>query len=95
MYDVSTVVSHFNCVRLFATLWTITHYTALSMGSSRQGYWHDILAMPSSIFPTQGSNLCLLQLLHCQQTLPLSHRGSPSSCQDMVNQSYSFGPQFC
>ena len=28
-------------------------------------------------------------------SLPLSHLGSPNSCQDIVNQSYSFGPQFC
>ena len=30
------------------------------------------------IFPTQGSNLCLLCLLHCQaDSLPMSHLGSP------------------
>ena len=29
------------------------------------------------IFPTQGSNPCLLRLLHCQaDSLPLSHQGS-------------------
>ena len=34
-------------------------------------------ALLQRIFLTQGSNLCLLQLLHCRQTLPLSHWGSP------------------
>ena len=29
------------------------------------------------IFPTQGSNTHLLRLLHCRQTLLLSHQGSP------------------
>ena len=30
------------------------------------------------IFPTQGSNLCLLNPLHCQEvSLPLRHLGSP------------------
>ena len=29
----------FNCVRLFATLWTVVHQAPLSMGFSRQEYW--------------------------------------------------------
>ena len=34
--------------------------------------------LPQVIFPTQGSNLSLLGLLHCRQILyPLSHLGSP------------------
>ena len=36
--------------------------------------------MPASkgIFPTQGSNLCLLHLLHCRRILyPLGHPGNP------------------
>ena len=33
---------------------------------------------PPSIFPTEGSNLCLLHLLHWQaNSLPLSHLGNP------------------
>ena len=29
------IVSHFNCVQLFATLWTVTPQAPLSMGFSR------------------------------------------------------------
>ena len=46
MYDVSTVVSHFNCVRLFATLWTIALQAPLSIRFSRQEYWNR-LSFPS------------------------------------------------
>ena len=36
--------------------------------------------LPQGIFPTQGSNLCLLCLLHWwADSLPLSHLGSPMS----------------
>ena len=54
------VLSHFSCVRLFATLWTVAHQAALSMGFSRQGC-HTLL---QGIFLTQGSNPCLFYLLH-------------------------------
>ena len=29
------VVSHFSCVQLFVTVWTVTHQAPLSMGLSR------------------------------------------------------------
>ena len=32
------VLSHFSCVQLFATLWTLAHQAPLSMGFSRQEY---------------------------------------------------------
>ena len=32
------MLSHFSCVRLFATLWTVAHQAPLSMGFSRQEY---------------------------------------------------------
>ena len=48
------------------------------MGFSRQEYGVGCHALLQAIFPTQGSNLSLLQLLHRRQILlPLSHRGSP------------------
>ena len=38
--------------------------------------WH---FLPQGIFPTQGSNTCLLSLLHWQvNSLPLGYLGSPS-----------------
>ena len=40
------LLSHFSCVQLFATLWTVAHQAPLSMGFSRQEYW-DGLPFPS------------------------------------------------
>ena len=31
--------SHFGCVQLLLTLWTVAHHAPLSMGFSRQEYW--------------------------------------------------------
>ena len=65
------MLSHFSCVRLFATLWTVARQALLSMGFSRQGC-HTLL---QEIFPIQGSNL---RLLHWQVgSIPLSHIGGP------------------
>ena len=33
------MLSHFSCVRLFATFWTVALKAPLSMGFSRQEYW--------------------------------------------------------
>ena len=33
------MLSHFSCVQLFATLWTVAHRAPLSLGFSRQEYW--------------------------------------------------------
>ena len=33
------MLSHFSCVQLFATLWTVAHQTLLSIRLSRQEYW--------------------------------------------------------
>ena len=59
------VPSHFSCVQLFATPWTVTRLAPLSTGilQARILEW---VAVPSSrgIFPTQGLNLGLLQALY-------------------------------
>jgi len=48
------------------------------MEFSRQEYWSGLPFPSPGIFLTQGSNLCLLCLLHWQvDSLPLSHLGSP------------------
>ena len=52
-------------VRLLATPWTAA-YPASSIHGIFQARKLEWVAMPSSIFPTQGSNLCLLCLLHWQ-----------------------------
>ena len=66
------VLSRFSGIWLFETL-IITCQAPLSMGFPRQEYWSGLpFASPGGIFPTQGSNSCLLRLLHWQVgSLPL------------------------
>ena len=61
-------LSHFTCVWLCVTLWTVANQVPLSMGVG----CHFLL---QGTFPTQGLNPGLLR---CKQSLyQLSHRGSP------------------
>ena len=70
--------SHFSCVQLFVTLWTLAHQATLPMDSPGKNTGVGFHALLQRIFPTQRSNLCLLCLLHWQEdSLPLSHWGSP------------------
>ena len=57
------LLSRFSLVRLFATLWTSPP------GSPVHGIPHWIRSPVQGIFPTQGSNPCLLRLLHCRRIL--------------------------
>ena len=50
------VPSHFSCVRLCATPWTVARQAPLSMEFSRQEYWSGVPIPSLGIFPTQGSN---------------------------------------
>ena len=62
----------------------------LSMRFPRQGYWSGLPFLLQGTFPTQGSNPSLLSLLHRQEdTLPLSHLGSPY-CQNTSAKSAIF-----
>ena len=58
------VISHFSCVRLFATPWTIAHQAPLSMGFSRQEYWSGLPCPETSTGkhpgPTPGAHQGLL-----------------------------------
>ena len=60
------VLSHFSCVWLLVTLWTVAFQASLSIGFSRQEHWSGLSCPPPGIFPTQGSNPSLLRLLHWQ-----------------------------
>ena len=74
------LLSRFNRVPLFATLWTGAHQAPLSMEFFRHKYWNGFLAFLQGIFLTQGLNPHLLCLLHWQAgSLPLEPRGKPSS----------------
>ena len=66
------MLSRFSHVWLFATLWTEARQNLLSMGFSRQEYWSGLPCPPPGDFPTRGSDLRLLCLLHWQAgSLPL------------------------
>ena len=68
----------FSHVWLFVTPRTIARQASLSVGLSRQEYCVGLPFLPQGIFLTQGSNPCLMRLLHLQaDSLLLSHLGSP------------------
>ena len=70
--------SYFNCVQLFATLWTVACLVPLSTGFSRQEYWSELPCSSLGDFPDQGMNPGFLCLLHCRVgSLPLALLGSP------------------
>ena len=48
------VLSHFDCVQLFATLWTIAHQAPLCMGFSRQEYWSGLPCPSPGDLPHPG-----------------------------------------
>ena len=53
-YRLQYVLSCFNYVWLFATLWTIAHQSALSMGFSRQEDWSGLPWPPPGDLPDPG-----------------------------------------
>ena len=69
------VLSHFSRVLLFATLWTVAHQAPLSRDCPGKNTKVGCHALSQGIFPTQGSNPCLLnwQL----GSLPLAPSGKP------------------
>ena len=52
--EYACVHSHFSCVQLFATLWTVAHQAPLSMGFSRQEYWSGFSYPPPGDLPDPG-----------------------------------------
>ena len=58
------LLSHFSHIQLYVAVWTVVYQVPLSMGFSRREYWSGLPFPPQGIFPTQGSNPRLLQLLH-------------------------------
>ena len=49
-----STLSHFSCVRLFVTLWTVARRAPLSMGFSRQEYWHGLPCPSLGDLPNRG-----------------------------------------
>ena len=50
----NNVLSHFSCVQLFVTLWTVACQMPLSMGFSRQEYWSGLSFPPPGDLPDSG-----------------------------------------
>ena len=48
------VLSHYSCVRLFATPWTVDPWASLFMGFSRQEYWSGLPCPPPEDLPDPG-----------------------------------------
>ena len=48
------MLSRFNCVQLYATLWTISCQAPLSMRFSRQEYWSELTSPPPGDLPNPG-----------------------------------------
>ena len=61
------MLSHFSRVWLFVTLWTEACQAPLSRDPPGKNTGVGCCAILQGIFPTQGSNPCLLWLLHCGQ----------------------------
>ena len=49
-----TVLSCFSRVRLFATLWTVSHQAPLSIAFFTQEYWSGLLYPPPGDLPNPG-----------------------------------------
>ena len=65
-------------VRLFVTPWTVARQAPLSLGILQTRILEWVVMPPSRVFPTQGSNLCLLHLPALAGVLYHScHLGSP------------------
>ena len=68
----------FSRVWLCATLWTVPCQAPPSMGFSSQEYWSGLPCLLQGIVQTQGSNPCLIHLLHwLSGSLPLASHGKP------------------
>ena len=79
------MLSHFNRVLLFVTLWTIACQAPLSMGFSRQEYWSGLPCPPPGDLPNPGNGNGSSQPMSPESpalqpnSLLLSHLGSPNS----------------
>ena len=49
------VLSHFNHIQLFVTLWTVALQAPMSMGFSRQEYWSGLPRPPPGDLPDPGT----------------------------------------
>ena len=69
------MLSHFICVQLFVTIWTVAHPASLSMGFSRQEYCSGLSCPPSGDLPDPRIKPASPALQ--ADSLLLSYQGSP------------------
>ena len=70
--------SRFSCDQLYVTLWNVVHQAPLSSGILQARILEKWDPLLQGIFPTQGSKLHLLCLLHwLAGSLPLVPPGKP------------------
>ena len=74
------MLSHFSCVQLFVTLWTVAHQ-ALSMEFPRQEYWGGLPCPPPGDRPNPKiKSVSFVAPALQADSLPLSDLGSPHMC---------------
>ena len=72
------MLSHFSCVQLFATPWTIACQAPLSMEVFRQEYWSGLSCPPTGDLPNPGiESVSPATPAFQADSLLLSLRGSP------------------
>ena len=82
-------------VPLFVTLWTVAYQAPLSMGFFRQEYWNGLTYLPPGDLPDPGIKPTSSMSPALQEdSLPLSHRGSPVLPQDLSCHKH-YHPGFC
>ena len=76
-------LTHFSCVQLFASLWTVAHQASLSMGFSREEYWSGLpYPLPGDLLdPGIEARSPVTPALQADSLL-LSRQGSPSRLMD-------------
>ena len=80
------MLSHFSCVSLFLTPWTVARQAPLSMGFSGKNAGVGSHVLLQGIFLTQGLNPRLLCFLHWWVgSLPLEPPGKPMTIQVVLN----------
>ena len=72
------MLSHFSCVQLSVTLWTVARQAPRPWDSPGKNTRVGCHTLFQGIFPTWGLNLCILHLLHWQAgSVPLAPPGKP------------------
>ena len=80
------LLSHFSCVWLSATPWTVTGQAPLSMGFSRQEYWSGLSCPPPGDLSDPGIKPMAPEAPELQaDSLRLSHWGSFMYRQSQIN----------